>query len=153
MSTTEPVFSRIVVPTDFSAGAEGAWSLAQRLARATGAELILVHVLVETPLYSETPWTMGHMKETYAQARAWIEQSLGAWVASASSSGLAARAALREGVPHREIIAVADEEGAELILLGTHGRGGIDRALLGSVADRVVRSASCPVMTVREPAP
>jgi nucleotide-binding universal stress UspA family protein len=59
---------------------------------------------------------------------------------------------LRSGVPHQEIVALARDERADLIVIGTHGRGGINRALLGSVADRVVRLAPCPVLTVREPA-
>jgi nucleotide-binding universal stress UspA family protein len=148
---TEQVFSRILVPIDFSRCAEAAWGLAERLAMTTGAELILLHVLTETPLYSEMPWTMGHVKEVYAAARKWVEEALEAWVARARASGLSARAVLREGVPYREVIALAVAERADLVVIGTHGRGGIDRALLGSVADRLVRSAPCPVLTVREP--
>jgi universal stress protein A len=148
---TERVFSRILVPTDFSPCAEAAWDFAQRLARSTGAELVLLHVLVETPLYSEMPWTMGHVKEVYAGARKWVEETLEAWVARARASGLSARAALREGVPYREVVTAVAAEQADLVVIGTHGRGGIDRALLGSVADRVVRSAPCPVLTVRPP--
>jgi nucleotide-binding universal stress UspA family protein len=55
-------------------------------------------------------------------------------------------------VAYQEIVTLAVDERADLIVIGTHGRGGIDRALLGSVADRVVRLAPCPVLTVREPA-
>jgi nucleotide-binding universal stress UspA family protein len=147
---TERVFSRILVPTDFSTCSEAAWELAQRLARATGAELVLLHVLPETPLYSEVPWTMSHVKEVYVAARKWGDDALERWVARARASGFSARPILREGVAHREIAALATAEQADLVVIGTHGRGGIDRALLGSVADRVVRSAPCPVLTVRE---
>jgi nucleotide-binding universal stress UspA family protein len=147
---TERVFSRILVPTDFSTCSEAAWNLAQRLARAVDGELVLVHVLPETPLYSEVPWSMSHVKEVYAAARNWGEDALEGWVARARASGFSARAILREGVAHREIAALATTERADLVVIGTHGRGGIDRALLGSVADRVVRSAPCPVLTVRE---
>jgi nucleotide-binding universal stress UspA family protein len=73
-------------------------------------------------------------------------------VAKARAEGLSARVALRTGVAHQEIVALATDERADAIVIGTHGRGGIDRALLGSVADRVVRLAPCPVLTVREPA-
>jgi nucleotide-binding universal stress UspA family protein len=55
-------------------------------------------------------------------------------------------------VPHEEIVALATDELADLLVIGTHGRGGMSRALLGSVADRVVRLAPCPVLTVRGPA-
>jgi nucleotide-binding universal stress UspA family protein len=59
--------------------------------------------------------------------------------------------ALRTGVPHGEIVAAATDERADLIVLGTQGRGGLEHALLGSVAERVVRLAPCPVLTVRAP--
>jgi nucleotide-binding universal stress UspA family protein len=56
---------------------------------------------------------------------------------------------LRTGVPYKEIVGAATRERADLLVMGTHGRGGLDRALLGSVADRVIRLAPCPVVTVR----
>jgi nucleotide-binding universal stress UspA family protein len=56
------------------------------------------------------------------------------------------------GVPHEEIVALAEAERADLVVIGTHGRGGLGRAVLGSVADRVVRLAPCPVLSVRVPA-
>jgi nucleotide-binding universal stress UspA family protein len=149
--TIERVFYRIVVPTDFSACAEEAWALAQRLARAVGAELVLVHVLVETALYDETPFTMQRVREVYEGARRWGRESLDGWAAKAKSEGLDARVALRTGAPYQEIVALATDERADLVVMGTHGRGGVGRALLGSVADRVVRMAPCPVLTVREP--
>ena len=67
----------------------------------------------------------------------------------AKAAGLSTRWVLKTGVPHAEIVGAAAEEHADLIVIGTHGRGGIDRALLGSVTDRVVRLAPCPVVTVR----
>ncbi len=73
------------------------------------------------------------------------------WAAKARTAGVPARSALRSGVPFKEIVAAATDERADLIVMGTHGRGGINRALLGSVADRVIRLAPCPVLTVREP--
>lgn len=131
--TLEGVFYRVVVPTDFSACAEEAWALAQRVAQVSGSELVLVHVL-EAPLDSE--------------ARETLEQ----WAAKARQRGLKARTVVRTGTPHQEIVALATDERADLVVIGTHGRGGLNRALLGSVADRVVRLAPCPVLTVREPA-
>ena len=148
----DPAFHRILVPTDFSTCAEAAWSLARRLAGATGAELVLAHVLVETPLYAEGPFSMDRAQHVYEAARKWGEEALEDWVAKSRSGGSGARAVMRTGVPYQEIVALADGEQADLIVIGTHGRGGIDRALLGSVADRVVRLAPCPVLTVREAA-
>jgi universal stress protein A len=149
--TAEAVFYRIVVPTDFSDCAEQAWALAQRVAGAFGAELILVHVLVEAPLFNETPFTMDQSRTVYEAARKWVDEQLQRWSAQAKDKGLRARVAHRTGVPYQEIVALATDELADLVVIGTHGRGGIDRALLGSVADRVIRMAPCPVLTVREP--
>jgi nucleotide-binding universal stress UspA family protein len=145
------VFYRIIVPTDFSVCAEEAWGLAQRLAAASGAEIVLTHVLVETPLYSEGPFTMERARQAYEAARRWAAETLEQWAAKARGAGLTVRIALRTGVPYAEIVELATNERADLVVLGTHGRGGINRALLGSVADRVVRLAPCPVLTVREP--
>jgi len=90
--------------------------------------------------------------EIEASARKWATASLEDWIAKARVEGLAARAVLRTGVPYQEIVGLARDERADLVVIGTHGRGGMSRALLGSVADRVVRLAPCPVLTVREPA-
>jgi nucleotide-binding universal stress UspA family protein len=145
----EALFSRIVVPTDFSDCAEEAWRLAQRLAAASDAELVLVHVLVEAPLFNERSFTMDRVHNVFEAARKWGQESLDAWMNQAQAKGLKARVALRTGVPYREIVDLVTDERADLVVIGTHGRGGIDRALLGSVADRVVRLAPCPVLTVR----
>ena len=143
-------FQRIVVPTDFSSCAEAAWDLAVRTARVEGAEVVLVHVLVETPRFAEGA-TGSDLRATLEGARDWAEHELDRRVAAAKASGASARAELRIGVPHEEILGVASEERADLIAIGTHGRSGLERALLGSVADHVIRQASCPVLSIRPP--
>lgn len=147
----ETVFRRILVPTDFSPQSEAAWGLARRLARAVGAEIVLLHVFVEAPLYSESPFATAQVREAYAAGRAWVEKQLAAWAAGAQQDGLAARTLLRSGVAHEEVVAAVRAEAADLIVIGTHGYGGVDRLLLGSVADRVLRLAPCPVLAVRRP--
>ena len=147
----ERVFYRIVVPTDFSECSQQAWELAQRLADAFSAELVLVHVLVEAPLFDEGPFVMDRVRRVHDGARKWAEKTLEEWATAARGKGLHARVVLRTGVPYREIVALVTDERADLVVIGTHGRGGIDRALLGSVADRVVRLGPCPVLTVRQP--
>ena len=146
-----PLFHRIVVPTDFSECAEDAWALARRMAAERGTELILVHVLVEAPLYSEGPFNMGHTRDVFAAARGWGERALAERVEAGRAAGIQVRAELRTGRPHDEIVALATDAKADLIVIGTHGRDGLNRALLGSVADRVVHLAPCPVLTVRNP--
>ena len=111
---------------------------------------MLVHVLVEAPLYSEGPFTMKRARDVFDAARAWAVKTLGEWTSTAAAAGLSARWVLRTGVPYKEIVGAAARERADLIVIGTHGRGGLDRALLGSVADRVIRLAPCPVVTVRD---
>jgi len=142
-------FERILVPTDFSAASERAWAVAQQLAGPLGAELILFHVVIEAPLFSEGPFTMEHARSVFSKAREWATTTLGEWTAAATTSGLRARSIVGTGAPHKEIIATAGLEHANLIVMGTQGRGGLDRALLGSVAERVLRLAPCPVLTVR----
>jgi universal stress protein A len=143
-------FARLLVATDFSDTAEKAWTRARDLARALGAELVLLHVFVEAPLYSETPFNAPEVREVYESGKAWVTGQLEKWATDARAEGLRARTVLRTGVPYREILAAAEEERADIIVIGTHGRGGLERALLGSVADRVVRLAPCPVLTIRD---
>jgi nucleotide-binding universal stress UspA family protein len=142
-------FHRIVVPTDFSDSAEEAWALAQRVAAAPGSEVVLVHVFVEPPVYGEPPLAASRTWQVFEEAREWVAAELERWAAAARAKGIAARTAMRAGSPAEEIVGLAAEERADLVVLGTHGRGGLNRALLGSVADRVVRLAPCPVLTVR----
>lgn len=151
--TPEPAaagFERILVPTDFSAGSERAWAVARQLAGRLGAELILFHVAIEAPLFSEGPFTMKRARSVFSAARAWANTRLGDWTAAATASGLQARSIVGTGAPHEEIIATAARERADLIVMGTQGRSGLDRALLGSVAERVIRLAPCPVLAVRD---
>jgi nucleotide-binding universal stress UspA family protein len=143
------VFSRILVPTDFSPSAEAAWDLAQRLAISTGAELVLLHVLVQAPLYSESPFSGPRLREVYESAREWATKKLEQWADEARAAGLVVRVEARAGVPYQDILTMARSAGIDVIVLGTRGRGGVERALLGSVADRVIRLAPCPVLSVR----
>lgn len=142
---------KILHPTDFSEAAEHAQQEAVRLAHSIGGELILLHVAVETPLYGEGLFNMKEVKEVYAAARKWATAALEERAAKIREHGLATRWLLKTGVPHEEIVKTASEEGAAYVVMGTHGRGALERFLLGSVADRVVRTAPCPVVTVRQP--
>jgi nucleotide-binding universal stress UspA family protein len=145
MSPSAP-FRRILVPTDFSVPAERAWSLAQCLARAADSELVLVHVVPGSWL------PIARAGDASEAVRKWAAEELEDCAGKALAQGLRVRVALRTGVAYREIVALAREDGADLIVVATLGRGGIGRALLGSVADRVMRLAPCPVLTVPEPA-
>jgi nucleotide-binding universal stress UspA family protein len=142
------VFHRIVVPTDFSDCAREAWEMAKRLGAAVGAELIVCHIVPEPLRYGQGVYAGDPADDV---ARAWVKAALDDLVEQARAGGLEARACLRRGLPYQEIVALARDERADLIVIGTHGRAGMSRRLLGSVTDRVVRLAPCPVLTVREP--
>ena len=84
-----------------------------------------------------------------AAARAWAQKKLDRAVAKARAARVRTRGLLREGVAHDQIVRVARAQHAKLIVIGTHGRTGVARFFLGSVAARVAATAPCPVLTVR----
>lgn len=141
---------KILHPTDFSESAEQARAQAIRLARALGAEIILFHVSVETPLYAEGMLAAGTVQKVYESQRKWAEEALEARSAEMRAAGVPVRWKLTVGLPFDAIVRAAEEEGADMIVMGTHGRRGLEGLLLGSVANKVVRLAGCPVLTVRE---
>lgn len=141
------MFERILSATDFSDTAETAWELARELARVHQAELVLVHVFVELPVYPEVAVTT--IQRVWEEQRLWIEQQLAERVEAATARGVTTRYLLRTGTAAEEISRAATDEAAALVVVGTHGRTGINRMLIGSVAERVVRIAPCPVLTVK----
>lgn len=81
----------------------------------------------------------------------WVAEELERWADEARKLEITVRMVVRKGSPSAEIVKLASEEQADLVSMGTHGRSGVSRVLLGSVADRVIRTAPCPVLTVRKP--
>jgi nucleotide-binding universal stress UspA family protein len=140
----------ILIPTDFSECSDAAVKYGFALANAFGATVHLLNV-VQDPY--TMPWAadafaapVGDMLTDWeAQARRRLTESVPA--ASASSAVVATRV----GSPYSEIVRYAAQHRIDLIVLGTHGRGPLGHMLLGSVAERVVRTAPCPVLTVRHP--
>ncbi|MCC6554853.1 MAG: universal stress protein [Polyangiaceae bacterium] len=134
----------ILVPVDFEPASMKAIELAKELAGKTGGEVVLLHVY-QLPVYTypglEPALLPGFHAEVSAAAARAVEQL------SAQTGGL--RALLREGDPASEILAAATEHKATMIVMGTHGRRGIAHLFLGSVAEKVIRKASVPVLTVR----
>jgi nucleotide-binding universal stress UspA family protein len=148
------IFGRILAATDFSPASAPAVAQAVRLAGEVGAELTLVHVY-EPPgaasfgSYIASP---GLYDEIEQALRAGAEKSLAPLVKAARKQGVRVTAQVLRGIPHSGITEAAAANHADLIVIGTHGRSGFFRLLLGSVAQRVIAAAPCPVMTVR-PAP
>ena len=141
---------KILHPTDFSECATGAQTVAVDLAHKLDAELVLVQVLVEAPLYSEGFISRRQVQTVYDAQRKWSEETLEARAAQLRQSGIKTSWRVQMGAPYEEIVRTAEEEHADMIVMGTHGRSGLNRALLGSVAERVIRLAPCPVLTMRQ---
>lgn len=139
----------VIHPTDFSAEATAAEAEAVRLARVLGGELVLLHVAVEAPLYGETAFARDQVRRVYEEQAQWAENQLAERTRLLGETGVATRWRRCVGISHEEIVKTAQQEQAAYIVMGTHGRGGFVRFMLGSVADRVVRTATCPVVTVR----
>lgn len=137
----------ILHPTDFSDRSQCAFELACRLARESGAGLIVLHVVQPPPFI-----THGEMAKALQQAEGYrreLNDKLHNLCCGDPTVAMDYR--LKDGEPVAEILYAAAESRCDLIVLGTHGRTGIRRLLLGSVAEQVLRRASCPVLTVNTP--
>ena len=134
----------ILVATDFSPMSEHAFRFAGALARDYGARLIVVHV-IQPPVavYAETAVFLEEPDHSAAREA----------LRNLHVPGVEVDYRLMEGEPVSTIVQVARETGADLIVVGTHGRGGLLRVLLGSVAEGVLREAPCPVMTIKSTVP
>ncbi len=142
--------TRILHATDFSAASRPAFSAAVSLARALRARLTIVHVMPGLiPLVPEQYFDASLYDRLEQDARDWSARRLNALAARARKQGARVSTESREGDATTEIVKAARAGHADLIITGTHGRGGVPRFLLGSVADRLVRTSPCPVMTVR----
>ena len=143
--------TQILVPTDFSPGADAALARATVLARAFGSELHLLHVTV---LFGGEVHFPEHLSQDLESLQASLDEHAAEQLETRSklpsSRELKVKHARRRAIaPAPEIEAYAEEHGIDLIVIGTHGRRGLRRLLLGSVAEEVLRSAPCPVMTVK----
>jgi len=138
---------RILFPTDFSENADYAFQYALTFAREFGAKLYLEHVVYFPPQMPE--YDIGQVIDGLVKS---AEKSLGKMIEKTREREVIFHPVVRVGVEHGEITALAEKEKIDLIVMGTHGRTGIAHAFLGSVAERVVRHAPCPVLTVKPPA-
>jgi len=141
---------RILHPSDFSRASGAAFSKAVELAKTNNAELLVVHVLAPIlPMLGDGYVSPKVYEDLVASARGYGKKNLDALVAKAKKAGVRATSVLLEGVPHAQIARTARRLRADLVVVGTHGRTGLAKLFLGSVAGRLVAIASCPVMTVR----
>jgi len=142
----------ILHPTDFSETSKHALNYAISFAQEYGAKLHILHVIEEitSSLYFDmlqAPPLAKLMEDIEAQARKALEDI----VPQEARGTIQVEYVTRKGVPFLEIIRYAQETDADMIICGTHGRTGLKHALFGSVAEKVVRKAPCPVLSVRHP--
>ena len=150
---------RILVPSDFSEDSTRALEYAEDFARMFGAEIVVLHVdqilapiaIGPAPGAGYDPSAMAAVGKIAEEQRALAQRELDRIVKKLQDEGLRARGLLRSGAPFVEIVTAAQKENAGLIVMGTHGRSALAHILMGSVAERVVRKAPCPVLTVRHP--
>lgn len=140
----------ILVPVDFSETSDRALGYAQALAEAFGARIHVLHVIPDPHSQAwsieATGMSLGSLMETWesdAQKR----------LDGLELGDVGGERVTKVGQPHNEIIRYAESKKSDLIVIGTHGRGAIEHMLLGSVAEKVVRTAPCPVLTVRQAPP
>jgi glycine betaine transporter len=146
-------YHRILWPTDFSPLAAAALPHALKLAVDSGAELVVLHVLPTPAVYAVPDMSGAIWQRIEDETRAIGEAKLRRVTEQikARAPRLRARNLLVQGVPFDQIVRAAKRLRCDLIVLATHGRTGLRHAVMGSVAENVVRRASCPVLTVRPP--
>jgi nucleotide-binding universal stress UspA family protein len=144
-------WKKICCPIDFSDTSRAAMEVAVELAQRFGAELTLLHAY-PIPGYTFPDGSVVASPKMMEELAEQAERHLGEWQREAQAMGLAKVGVVKaSGEPASEIVAYAKDAGTDLLVVGTHGRTGFTHALMGSVAERVVRRAGCPVLTVRLP--
>jgi len=143
--------TRILVPVDFSVHADRALAYATTLAARVGATLAFLHV-VEDPIATGA-WSseiyVPNQQELWEQLLESARQRVEQLRVAAGANGVATEATVLVGQPARTIVEQARTGGFDLVVMATHGRTGFSHLLMGSVAEQVVRRATCPVLTIR----
>ena len=141
---------RILTPVDFSSFSERALEYAHDLANELGAELHLIYVREELHyIFPDGDMPSAQSGEFLAHQTEIAAARLEALASATASQQLTVVREVLSGTPHVEILKYADNKSIDMIVMGTHGRGGLMHLLIGSVAERVVQRAHCPVLTVR----
>jgi nucleotide-binding universal stress UspA family protein len=142
---------RLLHPSDFSRASGAAFKKAIEMAKAGRAELMVVHVVSPVlPMAAGDGYVSPKMyEEITASTRAWAQKQLDKLLAKAKQAGVRAKGFVLEGSAHEQIARFARSKHADLLVMGTHGRSGLAKLFVGSVAGRVVAAAPCPVLTVK----
>jgi nucleotide-binding universal stress UspA family protein len=141
---------RILFASDFSKASRKAFTTALSMAKDNRAALTVMHVIVPfTPIVPEQYIQAQTWSQIDAEARRWGLQQLRRLAERAKAAGVRAVGLLLEGDPAEQIVRAARSTHADLLVIGTHGRTGLQKFFVGSVASRVVATSPCPVMTIR----
>lgn len=142
------VYKKILVPTDASEYSKRAFTTALQLAKCFDAEIVLMHVTLTAQAYwgYTISYGISISQETLAKNG---QLALDATVMGVSTDGVKVRTVLEEGYPVSKILEEIDKENIDLVVMGSHGYGPLIGSMLGSVSQRVVQKASCPVLLVK----
>ena len=142
-------FRHILAPTDFSEYSKKAIASALELAKTFGARLTILHV-VELPPYPIEGFVPSSVSSSFIEdLERQATQDLAQVVPEAETSGVAVTRVIVVGTPYQKILDTAEAEQVDLIVMATAGRTGFSHLVMGSIAERVVRTATCPVLTIR----
>lgn len=140
----------IIVPTDFSEYSEKATIAASQIARKTGAKIILFHsIFVDSRWMTMTDAQKEKYPETLAKIKK-AEQQLKKLIEHSKFKGISTESTIAFGVPYSEIVNFSQKKKADIIIMGSHGNEGSERFYIGSNIQKVLRHASCPVLTVKK---
>jgi len=142
----------VLVPIDFSPYAEQALAYAITIAQKLQARVTLLHV-IQPPLVAGADMGAWPSPTFLQELETAITRDMAGYLARVTAARLAGEIVIVHGVPFQEILDTAKARQVDLIIMGTHGRTGLSHILLGSVAERVVRLAPCPVLIARQPTP
>jgi len=144
--------NKIVCPTDFSEPSYEGLKVAGELAEHFQAELLLINAVSPVPVMAGAAAPTGfHLQTVMKEMQAAAEKSIQDLKAEKIPKAVKNRSFVVQGSPSDEIVALADKENANMIVIATHGESGWKKFLFGSVTEKVVRTASCPVLTIRQP--
>jgi nucleotide-binding universal stress UspA family protein len=144
-------YERILCPVDFSPFSKAALDEAAALASGMKSQLRILHAYQNPAFVLPMSGYVGPTAEMVARMRQQLGHELEALAQQPRSEGIKVETAVIEGIAYSSIVDYAKEWSADLIVMGTHGRSGLSHALTGSVAERVVRLAPCPVLITRAP--
>jgi universal stress protein A len=141
---------RILHATDFSKASAGALNEAVKLAKQNRAELLILHVIEPTPYVADEGFSGAEIYTKLEDtAKRDAEASMSKLIGRLKKSNIKARGLLFKGSAHDQIVKAAKSKKANMIVIGTHGRTGLSKLFMGSVAGKVISLATCPVVTVR----